>query len=66
MWMSVTAIGVRSAKGQCKVYAPFGLDDLFSMKVKPNPRIISAEQYKNKVKRWNEQWPEITVYDYNY
>lgn len=66
MWLSVTAIGVRFVKGQYKVYAPYGLDDLFSMNVKPNRLIISADRYKKKIKRWKEQRPQITFQDYDY
>ena len=65
MWMSVTAIGVRYEKGHYKVYAPYGLEDLFSMNVKPNSRIISAEKYRSKIKKWKKQWPEIVAQDYD-
>ena len=64
MWISVTAIGVRTEKNGYKIYAPYGLDDLFSMHVKPNRRIISAERYNKKINKWKKQWPEITVQEY--
>ena len=64
MWMPVTAIGVRYKKGRFYVYAPYGLEDLFSMTVKPNPCIISEEHYNKKVKKWKKQWPELRVQSY--
>ena len=64
MWMSVTAIGLRSEKGQNKVYAPYGLEDLFSMTIKPNRRIISEDHYNEKVRKWKMQWPQLKIQAY--
>ena len=64
MWMSVTAIGVRSEKEQYKVYAPYGLEDLFSMTVKPNHCIISEAHYNEKVQKWKAQWPQLKANSY--
>lgn len=61
MWLSVTAVGIRLTGGRYNIYAPYGLDDLFSMRVKPNNRIISKEYYRKKTEKWKRQWPEITV-----
>ncbi|MBU4316867.1 MAG: nucleotidyltransferase family protein [Proteobacteria bacterium] len=66
MWLSVTAVGIRPMRGRYKVYAPYGLDDLFSMEVKPNRRIISAEHYRKKAAKWKSQWPELTVFEYEF
>lgn len=63
-WLSVTAIGVRRDERGDILYAPFGLDDLFSMRVRPNRQIISESYYKEKTARWKKQWPGITVLDY--
>ena len=64
MWMPVTAIGVRSVKGQYKVYAPYGLEDLFSMTVRPNRSIISEEHYNKKMQKWKGQWPMLKVHGF--
>ncbi len=64
MWLSVTAIGVRTINGENEIYAPYGLGDLFSMQVRPNHRIISEHYYQNKVRRWQKQWPEVKAFGY--
>ncbi len=47
--------------GRPRVYAPFGYDDLFSMTVRPNPRLAPRHVYEAKTARWKQQWPELTV-----
>lgn len=44
-----------------EVYAPFGFDELFSMIVRPNPRIELPGVYYQKAARWREAWPDLTV-----
>ena len=44
-----------------RVYAPHGYDDLFSMAVRPNPRLAPRHVYETKAARWRQQWPELTV-----
>jgi probable phosphoglycerate mutase len=38
--------------GDCSICAPFGLDDLLGLIVRPNPRQITREIYEVKVARW--------------
>jgi hypothetical protein len=40
--------------------APFGLDDLFGLVVRPNKRQITRAIYKAKVDRWRSIWPWLT------
>jgi uncharacterized protein len=47
--------------GTPRVYAPHGYDDLFSLVVRPNPRLAPRHVYEAKTARWQEQWPELTV-----
>ena len=46
-----------------KVIAPFGLEDLFGMHVRHNPRRASAETYRERVnsKRFAERWPLLSI-----
>ena len=46
-----------------EVIAPLGLDDLFGMVVRRNPRRVSAETYRDRVreKRYTERWPMVRV-----
>ena len=49
------------ADGEPRVYAPHGYDDLFSLVVRPNPRLAPRHVYEAKTARWQQQWPELTV-----
>jgi uncharacterized protein len=64
MWLSVTAVGVRSCREGFDIYAPYGLADLFSMEVRPNRQTISEQHYRSKVDQWRVQWPKLHTRDY--
>jgi hypothetical protein len=53
--------GITAADGGVRVYAPHGYDDLFSLTVRPNPRLAPRHVYESKTARWQQQWPELTV-----
>jgi hypothetical protein len=54
--------GIRAGEdGGVQVYAPHGYDDLFSLTVRPNPRLAPHHVYESKTARWQQQWPELTV-----
>jgi len=58
---NVTSVGVRyTDEGLC-IHAPFGLDDIFGMVVRANKAQITKKIYEDKVKKWIELWPKITV-----
>jgi hypothetical protein len=63
---TATAVGVRlGGDDQIEVAAPLGLDDLFSLVVRPTER-FRTEKYalfldRVQSKRWQEIWPELTV-----
>jgi hypothetical protein len=59
---TATAVAVRrSDQDHCDVAAPFGLDDLFGLIVRPTPRFADDKRqlYGNRIqaKRWLETWP---------
>lgn len=59
---TATSVGVKLDEGgMFKVYAPLGLDDLFSMVVRPNKRGVPREVYKEKASRWASLWPKLKV-----
>jgi uncharacterized protein len=47
--------------GGVRVYAPHGYDDLFSLTVRPNPRLAPRQVYETKTARWEQVWPELDV-----
>ncbi len=61
-WPSTaTSIGVNLKDGKFIVYAPFGLDDLFNLIVRPNKKLIPREVFEKKAARWKAHWPKLKV-----
>lgn len=60
-WVSTaTSIGVRIEKdGEMKVFAPFGLEDLFGKVIRPNKVLVTKERYEEKSGRWLADWPGL-------
>lgn len=63
MWpTTATSIGMkRNADGTPRVYAPFGLDDVFDMIVRPNKIQITEKIYRDKFTGWLKVWPKLKV-----
>lgn len=55
------AVAVRlEADDGLSIAAPFGLDDLFAMTLRPNPRrIINAAGFRKAVASLQARWPEV-------
>lgn len=60
------AVGVRlTATGLLDVYAPFGLEDIFDMIVRPNYALPDNKPtHDRKAARAKAVWPEVTVIDW--
>lgn len=58
---TATSVGVRLEDDQFKVYAPFGLNDLFGQIVRANRTQITAQTYQQKCDKWTRKWPTLTV-----
>jgi uncharacterized protein len=56
---TATAVGVCWIRGKLECCAPFGLDDLFGLVVRPNKRQITRTIYEAKVDRWRPIWPRL-------
>lgn len=55
-------VGVRVEDGdRWRVYAPYGLSDVFNLIMRPNPVQATREVYEAKTDRWRRQWPELAV-----
>jgi uncharacterized protein len=62
---TATAVGVRrEPDGGLAVYAPFGLDDLLGLVVRPNRVLVPEAVYRAKAERWKATWPRLTVLDW--
>jgi hypothetical protein len=56
------AVGVRlETSGEITVLAPFGLDDIFSFRITPNPVLANRKAHEAKAARARSMWPEVTV-----
>ena len=53
--------GITADPAGLTVYAPHGYDDLFSLVVRPNPRLAPQHVYEAKTARGAQQGPELTV-----
>jgi hypothetical protein len=63
---TATAVGVRlDRNGVIEVAAPFGLEDLFGLVVRPTPRFQTVKHgvYLDRVraKQWQATWPRLRI-----
>ncbi len=64
---TVTCIGVTKRSNEEMVFAPYGLDDVFSMTLRYNPQTyIPADHVLTKVAKWKSKWPELNVIESSY
>ncbi|SDF79479.1 hypothetical protein SAMN04488542_11760 [Fontibacillus panacisegetis] len=63
---TATSLGVRLEKNNIwKVYAPFGLSDLFNLTVRANKRLITEQIFMKKANKWKSKWPELIVHSWS-
>jgi hypothetical protein len=56
------AVGARlEADDTLTIVAPFGLDDIFSFRITPNPVLDNKKAHEAKAARAKTMWPEVTV-----
>ena len=60
---TVTAIGVKLENEELKLVAPYGIDDLANLIVRPSPKFTDINKFKERVrqKRWLEKWPKLKI-----
>lgn len=55
-------LGVRLERDRSwRIYAPYGVSDVFDLVLRPNPVLAPRHVYETKARRWKQQWPELTV-----
>lgn len=62
---TATSIGVRWESARLECCAPYGLDDLLGLIVRPNKVQITPAIYQEKLARWRVEWPELTFLGWN-
>ena len=68
-WLeTATAVAVRlDEKGILHLLAPFGLDDLFALTVRPTPHArsrrdrLTAYRHRLGEKAWDRTWPRLRI-----
>lgn len=55
------AVAAQLDGGVLRICAPFGLDDLFSFRLTPNPTLPNRATHEAKAQRAMAQWPELTM-----
>ena len=59
---TASCVGIRLEEDDhWRVYAPYGLSDLLSLVVRPNPTLAPRHVYEEKVSRWRRQWPSLRI-----
>jgi len=59
-----TSVGVYIGNGGgIEIIAPYGLEDLFALRVRRNPARVSVETYRQRVeqKQYAKRWPRVSV-----
>ena len=60
-WLPAFAVGVMLVADGLRVFAPFGLDDLMSMHLRPNKSAMSEANYRQMTLSYRRRWPQISV-----
>lgn len=56
------SVGVRIGRaGELEVFAPYGLEDIFSFRIAPNYMLDNRATHETKAARAKKAWPELTV-----
>lgn len=55
-------MGVRLENGKLKLIAPYGVDDLLNLVVRPSPKFsnsLKIVEQRVREKKWLEKWPKL-------
>lgn len=56
---TASSVGVRYEGQKFVVYAPYGLNDMMGLIIRPNMGLITREVYEQKAQRWQQAWPRL-------
>lgn len=54
-------MAMRMNRGQLEFIAPYGFQDMFSLRVRPNKVLVNQTIYEDKALKWQEQWPKLSI-----
>lgn len=61
---TATAIAARTVHGKVEIMAPYGVEDLLNLIVKPTPafrRKMQVYHTRQAKKNWSAHWPQLTI-----
>ena len=62
---TVSSIGITIKNNKLKIYAPYGLSDIFSKTIRPiKHKYNTKEIYYQKVKSWRNRFNNLTIIDW--
>ncbi|WP_039959069.1 nucleotidyltransferase family protein [Vibrio sinaloensis] len=65
-WLSAFAIGFRLDEfNRVRLYAPYGLEDAFYMRIKPNKLAMSKRSYQSMTESYRARWPNVQVMEWD-
>ena len=62
---TITCIGVKMENNHLNVFAPYGLNDIFNMIIRPVKIDFTKEQYEERARRWKKKWPMLKILSWN-
>ncbi len=65
-WIAtVHAIGITKENGEIKIYAPYGLSDIYSKTIRPiKHKYNTKEIYDKKASSWNERFDNLNIVEW--
>lgn len=54
-------MAIRKVYDQIEFCAPYGFQDSFAMRVRPNKVLVNKDIYDKKALYWKKQWPLLTI-----
>lgn len=57
---TVCCVAVTRDDSGLRVYAPFGLEDVFAMRMRPNRRLAPRQVYEDKAAQYSARWPTLS------
>lgn len=54
------SVGITRDENGLRVYAPYGLTDVFAMHMRPHRRLAPRSVYETKIRQYSERWPSLS------
>ena len=61
---TVTCIGVRLENNELKVFCPYGLNDIFSLTIRPVKKDFEKVNFDERAKRWKNTWDKLNIIEW--